>query len=78
MSGFSLTIRLGITASIASAPSQIGTVHRTSRHSSSQSATRVAVRSWDNRRDPTTHPARSPVAKPRMANMGRTDFVDME
>ena len=41
-------------------------------------ATRAAARSWDNRRSPTTHPAQSPVARPRMASMGRTDFADVE
>lgn len=50
MSGSSLTMRLRITASATSTPNQIGTVHHTSRHSSSQSATRAAARSWDNRR----------------------------
>ena len=74
MSGSSLTMRLRITASATSTPNQIGTVHHTSR----QSATRAAARSWDNRRSPTTHPAQSPVARPRMASMGRTDFADVE
>ena len=78
MSGSSLTMRLRIAASATSTPNQIGTVHHTSRHSSSQSATRAAARSWDNRRSPTTHPAQSPVARPRMASMGRTDFADVE
>ena len=78
MSGSSLTMRLRITASATSTPNQIGTVHHTSRHSSSQSATRAAARSWDKRRSPTTHPAQSPVARPRMASMGRTDFADVE
>lgn len=78
MSGSSLTMRLRITASATSTPNQIGTVHHTSRHSSSQSATRARGPIVGQPEKPTTHPAQSPVARPRMASMGRTDFADVE